>query len=49
MHEDLAEKLKYLRLGGLLTHWDNTLKMAAKKRYSHARLLNHIIEQEYQI
>ena len=49
MHEALAEKLKYLRLGELLIHWDDYLKMAAKKRYSHARLLTHIIEQEYQI
>ena len=49
MHEELAGKLKYLRLGELLIHWDDYLKMAAKKRYSHARLLTHIIEQEYQI
>jgi len=49
MHEELVEKLKYLRLGGLLSHWDQTLKMAAKKRYSHTRLLTHIIEQEYQL
>jgi len=53
MHEELAEKLSekltYLRLGGLLAHWDDYLKMAAQKRYSHARLLTHIIEQEYQI
>jgi len=49
MHEELAGKLKYLRLGELLSHWDDTLKMAAKKRYSHARLLTHIIEQEYQV
>ena len=49
MHEELNGKLKYLRLGELLSHWDDTLKMAAKKRYSHARLLTHIIEQEYQV
>lgn len=49
MHEELAEKLKYLRLGGLMIHWADYLKMAAKKRYSHARLLTYIIEQEYQI
>jgi len=53
MHEELAEKLSkkltYLRLGGLLAHWDDYLKMAAQKRYSHASLLTHIIEQEYQI
>jgi DNA replication protein DnaC len=48
MHEELVEKLKYLRLGELLSHWDDYLKMAAKKRYSHARLLAYIIEQEYQ-
>jgi DNA replication protein DnaC len=49
MNEELAEKLKYLRLGGLLTNFNDYLKMAAKKRYSHARLLTHIIEQEYQL
>ena len=49
MHEELAKKLKYLRLGELLSHWDDYLKMAATKRSSHARLLTHIIEQEYQV
>jgi DNA replication protein DnaC len=49
VHEDLAKKLKYLRLGELLSHWDDTLKMAAKKRYSHMQLLTYIIEQAYQI
>jgi DNA replication protein DnaC len=49
MHEELARKLKHLRLNGLLSHWDETLKMAAKKRYSHMQLLTHIIEQEYQL
>jgi len=49
MNEDLAEKLKYLRLGGLLAHWDEHLKTAAKQRISHARLLTRIIEDEYRI
>ena len=49
MNDELAEKLKYLRLGGLLAHWDDHLKMAAKKRLSHTRLLTHIIEEEYRI
>ncbi len=49
MNEDLAKKLKYLRMGDLLTHWDDNLKLASHKRYSHARLLTHVIEQEYQI
>lgn len=49
MDDQLAEKLKYLRLGGLLNNWDQTLKTAAQKRYSHCRLLRHIIEHEYQL
>ena len=47
MTEDLIAKLKYLRLGGLLAHWDDYLKAAAAKRHSHTRLLTHIIEEEY--
>ncbi len=49
MNEALAEKLKYLRRGGLLSHWDDYLKMAADKRLSHARLLTHVLEEEYRI
>ena len=49
MNEQLAAKLKYLRLGALLAQWDEYLKMAAKKRLSHTRLLTHIIEEEYRI
>ena len=49
MNEKLAEKLKVLRLGGLLAHWDDYLKMAAKKRFSHGRMLTHIIDEEYRI
>jgi DNA replication protein DnaC len=49
MNEELAEKLKYLRLGGLLAHWEDYLKMAAEKRFSHAHLLTHILEEEYRL
>ncbi len=49
MNNEQAEKLKYLRLGGLAAHWDEYLKLAAKKRFSHGRLLNHIIEEEYRL
>jgi DNA replication protein DnaC len=49
MNEELAEKLKYLRLGGLLAHWEDHLKMAAEKRFSHARLLTHVLEEEYRL
>lgn len=49
MNEELTEKLKYLRLGGLLGHWDEYLKLAAKERFSHGRLLTYILEEEYRI
>ena len=49
MNEELAGKLKYLRLGGLLAGWDEYLKLAAQKRFSHGHLLAHIVEEEYRI
>ncbi len=49
MHEELVEKLKYLRLGGLIAHWEDYLKMAADQRFSQARLLTHVVEEEYRI
>ena len=49
MNEGLIEKLKYIRLGGLLENWDHYLSTAREGNYSHARLLEYVIEQEYQI
>jgi len=49
MTEDLMAKLKYLRLGGLLAHWDEYLKAAAKQRLSHGRMLTRIINEEYRV
>jgi DNA replication protein DnaC len=46
MNPDLTETLKYLRLGGLLAHWDEYLKLAAEKRFSHTHLLTHVLEEE---
>jgi DNA replication protein DnaC len=43
----LGDKLKYLRLPELREHWDDYLKLAARKNLSHDRLLRHIIEEEY--
>jgi DNA replication protein DnaC len=48
MTKELAEILKYLRLGNLLAHWEDYLKLAADKNFSHARLLSHLLEEEYQ-
>jgi DNA replication protein DnaC len=49
MDDELKRKLKDLRLGGLLAHWDEYLSLAAEQRFSHARLLTHVLEQEWRI
>jgi DNA replication protein DnaC len=49
MDETLTEALKYLRLPGLLAHWDEYLRLAQKGRYSHLRLLQHVIEEEHKL
>lgn len=49
MDEQLIEMLKYIRLGGLLAHWDRYLAMAREGSFSHVRLLKHIIEEEYKL
>jgi DNA replication protein DnaC len=48
MTKELADMLKYLRLGNLLAHWEDYLKLAANKNLSHARLLTQVLEEEYQ-
>jgi len=47
MDEELIAMLKYLRLGRLLSHWDETLEAARTGRYSSERLLKQVVEQEY--
>ena len=49
VNEDILKMLKYLRLGGLIANWDAYLERARKGNYSHARLLEHIISEEYRI
>ncbi len=49
MDEDLQKILKYLRLGGLLAHWDEMLAEARRGRFSHERLLKHVLEAEYRL
>jgi DNA replication protein DnaC len=49
MDEKLAQMLKYLRLSGLLANWDRYLEIAQKANYSHVRLLEYIVEEEYKI
>lgn len=47
MDKELLHQLKTLRLPRLLAHWDEDLKTAAQQRFSHARLLTYVVEQEY--
>ncbi len=47
MDEELIKTLKYLRLWGLLAHWDAYLALARKSRFSSVRLLRYILEEEY--
>ncbi len=49
MNESLKEKLAYLRLNRLATHWDEDLKEAARQRMSHATFLTHTVEEEYRV
>ena len=49
MDDELRKMLKYLRLAGLLDNWDPYLTIAGKKRWSHARLIKHVVEQEYRL
>jgi len=49
MDEQLQEILKYLRLGGLLAHWDQLLAEARRGRFSHERLLKHVLKAEYRL
>jgi DNA replication protein DnaC len=46
LDEELIAKLKYLRLGRLLAHWDETLETARQGRYSAERLLQFVLEEE---
>jgi DNA replication protein DnaC len=49
MDDKTAKALKSLRLSGLLAHWDEYLTLAREQRFSHARLLEHVLEQECRI
>ena len=48
-NDPLSEKLQYLRLNALSEHWDDYLKLAAAKNFSHDRLLRHAVDEEYRI
>lgn len=45
--EELVMMLKHLRLGRLLTEWDDVFEQAHKEKQSPERILQHIVRQEY--
>lgn len=49
MDKDIIEMLKQLRLWRLLSNWDDILSTARQGRFSHERLLRHILEEECRI
>ncbi len=49
MNDDLKEKLKYLRLTGLINHWEHILELASRSNFSALRLLEYVVEEEYKI
>jgi len=49
MDEELVKTLKYLRLGGLLAHWDQHVELARRQRFSNVRLLRHVLDEEVKL
>lgn len=49
MDDDLTQKLKYIRLFGLLANWNRYIETARNSNLSHVKLLTHIIDDEYQL
>jgi DNA replication protein DnaC len=49
MDEKLIQTLKYLRLGGLLAHWEQYLALARQQHFSPVRLLQYVLEEEVKI
>jgi DNA replication protein DnaC len=47
MDEELKKILEHLHLRGLLAHWDELLAAARRGRFSHERLLKHVLEAEF--
>jgi DNA replication protein DnaC len=49
MDEELDKRLRYLRLWGMLAHWDEYLALAEKEQLSAVRMLRHVVDEEYRI
>lgn len=49
MDDELRKIVRELRLWGLLARWDELLAEANQGRFSHERLLNHVLREEWRI
>jgi DNA replication protein DnaC len=49
MDEQLKNRLQYLRLYALRTHWNQYLQLAGNQNFSHGQLLQYVVEQEYNL
>ena len=49
MDDELRNTLRYLRLPGLLAHWDEYLTLARRQHFSPVRLLRDVMEEESKI
>lgn len=49
MNEDISKKLKYIHLSGLLGKWDHYIEISRKQNLSPVKLLELIIDEEYQV
>jgi DNA replication protein DnaC len=49
MDDDFFDKLKYIRLLGLLSKWDEYIEKARNSNWSHVKLLTNIINDEYDL
>jgi DNA replication protein DnaC len=49
MNGELLKKIKYIRLNGLVDNLDNYLTLAQKSNFSHFRLLQYVVEEEYRL
>jgi len=47
MNDEMKAILKFLRLWGLLANWDQLLAEARRGRFSHERLLKHVLQAEF--
>jgi len=49
MNDELIATLKYLGLRGLLANWDHYIAIAQKGNFSHTKLLQYIVDEEFKI